>query len=280
MEPLFAPGRRTRLMAVINVSPESFYQGSVRHGHDAVAKAAHYAEHCGAAMIDIGAMSTAPYKETWVEPEEEARRLCDGIKAVRSVTNLPISADTQRAAVAEAALAAGAQIVNDISGLRADPAMAGLVARRRAGVILMANERSDFDEAGRDPAGIVEMMLREALARAEAAGIPRGLTMLDPGFGFFRHRSIAWDQFDIALLRSLPKLRALGYSLLVGVSRKSFFAKVLGRNDPSDRLAGSLATAAWCALQGVEWLRVHDVAESCDVLRMMEILGDSGPAKV
>jgi dihydropteroate synthase len=221
-------------------------------------------------------MSTAPYKDTWISPEEEIDRLCRGIEAIRGACSLPISADTQRAAVAAAALDCGALIVNDVSGFRSDPAMAPLVAERGAGAILMANDDPELDDQGRHPVSVVRQLLDEAVDRAILAGVPRGRLMVDPGFGFFRHRSIPWYEFDLRMLQGVPCYRELGLPLLLGVSRKSFFSKMLGEKDAADRLPGSLEVAAWSLIKGIDWLRVHDVRETVDTLRMMRLLTEQG----
>lgn len=267
----FQPGHRTRIMAVINASPESFYGGSVAKGLDAVAIAAKAAKDNGASLLDIGAMSTAPYKETQISEGEEISRMRDAVQAARESCDLLISADTQRAAVASAAIEAGAAIINDVSAFAADPKM-GEVCAEAKGVVLMANDSPGLQDQGESPAQIVCRLMEAALKRAEKAGIDRQRIILDPGFGFFRHRSLSWDQFDLEMLRGIETYRQFHRPLLLGVSRKSFFKKALGRDQPEERLAGSLAVAQWAIQKRVEWLRVHDVAETSDVLRMMELL--------
>lgn len=259
-------------MATINASPESFHAGSVAATAEDVAAAVRRAEAAGAALIDIGAMSTAPYKDAYIPESAEIARMSMAVAAARAATGLPISADTQRAAVAEAALSAGANMVNDVSALADDPAMGEVIARHGAGVVLMARENEGLDEAGESPGAVVVRLLREGLDRARAAGIANERIILDPGIGFFRRRSIPWHEWDLELLRDLPHFRALGYPLLVGASRKSFIGRVLGHEDPARRLYGSLAVAAWAHAQEVEWIRVHDVAETRDVLAMLDLV--------
>lgn len=280
MGPAASPGvsPRSHVVAAINVSPESFHRDSVAGDSMALTEAVLRAQSMGAAMIDIGAMSTAPYREAWVTAEEEARRMRAAIRIVRQATSLPISADTQRAEVAEVALEEGADYINDVSALAADPAM-GSVATAARGVILMARGNACLEEGGRRPAEIVRDLLRTALVRAESHGIPPEKIILDPGVGFFRNMSVPWCEFDLEILRNLALFRALGHPLYVGASRKSFLGHLLGREEPADRLAGSLAVAGWCALAGVEWIRVHDVAETMDVIRMMELLSERTAAQ-
>lgn len=265
------------MMGVINASPESFFAGSVARLQEEVAAAARRAEEGGADVLDIGAMSTAPYRETWVSPEEERSRLVDAIAAAREASELPISADTQRASVAAAAVEAGAAIVNDVSGLLGDRAMGAVIAETGAGVVLMANDDPELEEGGRGPTELARDLLAAALERAARAGIPPERILLDPGFGFFRHRSFAWHEYDVEVLRAAPGLQAeLGRPMLVGVSRKSFFSHTLGRKNAEDRLAGSLGVAAWCAQRGIGWLRVHDVRDTADVVRMVRMLENGG----
>lgn len=276
MEP--ASSTRTHVLAAINVSPESFHKGSVADDSLALRDAVAHAQSLGASMIDIGAMSTAPYCEAWVTAEEEIRRMRAAIRVARQASTLPISVDTQRASVAEVALEEGADYINDVSGFSADPAMASIAAAAR-GVILMAREEPGMEERGRPPAHLVRDLLGQALARAQRQGIPPGRIILDPGIGFFRNRSVPWHEWDLEVLRNLPLFRELGCPLLVGASRKSFLGHLLGREESAERLAGSLAVAGWCALEGVEWIRAHDVAETLDVVRMMELLTQGGPGK-
>lgn len=275
---LLTPDSPARVMAIVNVSPESFFAGSVASGRDAVRRAAEEAERDGADVLDIGARSTAPYKETRVSVEVEAERMASAVAAAREACGLPISADTMYAAVAGVALDAGACIVNDVSGFEEDAAMASLVAARGCGVVLMARERSDAPGDARPPIEIVRERLEQALARADAAGIPRERIVLDPGIGFFRNTGLAWHAFDMELLAHLDALRVEGHPLLVSASRKSFLGPVLGRTDAADRLAGSLAAAAWAAQHGAAIIRTHDVAATRDAARLVAALREKRKA--
>lgn len=267
-----APTDPTRVMAILNVSPESFYAGSVHVGRQAVRDAAERAAENGADLLDLGAMSTAPYKETRIGRTEEADRMGEAVAAAREAAGLPITADTMHLEAARAALEAGADAINDVSGLEEDPALATLVAERGCPVILMAREPADGTPLAGTPTEIATQRLREALARAERVSIPRERIVLDPGIGFFRRQRVEWHAFDLELLRSLPRFASLGQPLLVSASRKSFLGKLLGREDPADRLAGSLAVATWCALQRVAIVRAHDVAETRDAIRVADLL--------
>lgn len=265
---------KTKVAVVINASPESFFEGSVVEDSERLALAVQNAEAAGAELIDIGAMSTAPNRDTWVSEEEECERMRRAIRAARAVTRLPISADTQRASTARAALEEGADYINDISALRSDPEMGSVVAEAK-GVILMVREDKHLEERCRTPAECVRLLLQQAIQRAENNGIDSSKIILDPGIGFFRNRHIPWYEWDIEILRNLEEFMALGCPIMVGASRKSFLAQLLNENEPTDRLPGSLAVAAWCTMVGAQWLRVHDVGETVDVVRMISKLMDS-----
>jgi dihydropteroate synthase len=261
-------GFPVRIVGAVNVSPESFYQGSVARNEDALCRLVDQMVTDGADILDIGAMSTAPYLETAISVDEECRRLAWAIAAARRVAKIPISADTSRGAAAVAALETGASILNDVRGLRGDPAMA-VAARAAHGLILMAAEESP---GALEPLATVRAQLARSLAIAREAGIPEGRIVLDPGIGFFRHAAISWEAWDCELLRRLSELEPLGCPLLVGVSRKSFIGKLLGRSDPADRLAGSLAATVVAVLHGASLVRTHDVAPTRDAVRMAEAL--------
>jgi dihydropteroate synthase len=262
-------GHPVRLAGAINVSPESFYQGSVATGEDSLRAKAEQMAAEGADLLDIGAMSTAPYLRTEITEAEEIQRLTWAIGIVRKAVAVPVSADTKRGGVALAALDAGADIINDVSGLRYDPGMAEIIARRAQGVILMASET---DPNARDPIETVRGLLEESLRVVWKAGVPDHRVVLDPGIGFFRQTAIPWHAWDCEVLRRLAELRALGRPLLVGVSRKSFIGKIVGQADPRDRLAGSLAATAIAVVNGAHLIRTHDVGPTREAVRMAEAL--------
>jgi len=268
-------GLPVRLVGAINVSPESFYTGSVAQSETSLARLAEQMAAEGADLLDIGAMSTAPYLTTEISPDEEARRLASAVAAVRKTVSLPVSADTKRSGPARAALDAGAQVINDVSGLRHDPHMASLIAARASGAILMASETAP---GAQGPVCTVRDLLAQSLGAARAAGVPEGHIVLDPGIGFFRQAGIPWHVWDCEILRRLSELRTLGCPILVGLSRKSFIGHLLGRQDPADRLPGSLAATAVAVLNGAHLIRTHDVGATRDAIRMAEALrqGRSG----
>ena len=257
-------GFPVRIVGALNVSPESFYAGSVARSRTALQRLAARMVEEGADLLDIGAMSTAPYVKGGIGEAEERRRLAAAVRAVRQVVAVPISIDTQRSTVAAAGLDAGAAVVNDVSGLGYDAEMGGVV-RQAQGVILMASEERASRQS---PVTMVMSLLRRCCDRARAAGVARDRIVLDPGIGFFRRAAVPWYEFDCVLLGQLVRLRQLRRPLLVGVSRKSFIGKLTGRADPSERLYGSLAATAIAVQHGAALVRTHDVAATRDAVRI------------
>lgn len=264
-------GHPVVLVGALNVSPESFYAGSVHRDPDDLLRVAAGMVRAGAAILDIGAMSTAPYLAARISEAEEADRLGSAVHLVSTKLDVPISADTTRSGPARSALEAGATIVNDVSGLTADPVMARLVAGRGAGLVVAAGERGG-DEAG-PPLEVVRRLLAESLKIAGGAGVPAERIVVDPGIGFFRRRGIPWYEWDLALLAGLRALGDLG-PICVGVSRKSFIGALLGQDDPRDRLPGSLAATALAVANGAHIIRTHDVAETSQAVRVAEAFRD------
>jgi len=257
-----------RLMAALNVSPESFYRGSIGLDAAALRDAAQRAVAEGADLIDIGARSTAPYGRQTVELDEEVRRMTWAVDAVARAVSVPISADTTRAAVVAAALSAGARLVNDVSGLRADVAMADLAAQAD-GVVLMAAPDGGADAP---PIELVRRALADSLRRARAAGIADDEIVLDPGIGFFVDAGVAPTAFNLTILQRLASLAELGRPLLVGVSRKRFIGELTGRRAVDQRLYGSLAATTVAVLNGASIVRTHDVAATRDAVRVARAL--------
>lgn len=262
-------GFPVRILGAINVSPESFYKGSVAADETGLRQQAERMVAEGVDMIDVGAMSTAPYLETEISEAEEIRRLLWAVGVLRTAAPTPISVDTKRSRVALAAIDAGAAVVNDVSGFRHDPAMAQVAAQRAQGAILMASEAAS---GARDPIGTVQELLRDSLSRSDAAGLPAHRVVLDPGIGFFRRAAIPWHAWDCEIVRRLGELHALNRPILIGVSRKSFIGKMLEKPDPSDRLAGSLAATAIAIANGAHMVRTHDVGATRDAIRVAEAL--------
>jgi dihydropteroate synthase len=278
-------GSPVAVMGVINVSPESFHAGSVYRGDEAVLRAALGMVEAGAALVDVGARSTAPYLDTAIDEAEETARLAHAVGLLAAKLPVPVSADTPRPAPARAALEAGARVINDVSCLR-DPALARLVASHGASLVLMAApaavatsrvpSRAHRPVASqRSPVAVIRSLLAAGLRRARAARIPARRIVVDPGIGFFRDESVAWPEWDLRVLAGLSSLHVLGRPLAVGVSRKSFLGAVLERPDTADRLAGSLAATAIAVAHGAALIRTHDVAETRDAVRVAQRLRES-----
>ena len=259
-------GPRTCLMGILNVTPDSFSDGGAfPDSAAAIARGLEmFAE--GADIVDVGAESTRPGAAP-VPPGEEWARLEPVLRGLRARTEGLLSVDTRKAAVARAALEAGADIVNDISAL-GDPAMAGAVREAGAGLVLM-HMQGEPGTMQRDPVygdvvGEVGAFLTERFERALAAGLAPEQIVLDPGIGFGKR-----PEHNRTLLARLDALRVPPRPLLLGVSRKSVVGGLTGR-ETGGRLAGSLALLAWLVAKGAAVLRVHDVKESCDAARVVD----------
>lgn len=261
-------GAPVRIMGVLNASPESFYAGSVAVDPGLLRERACRFVEEGADFIDIGSKSTAPYLATEITEEEERRRMVAAVGAVAGAVAVPISADSIRATVVQAALDAGASIVNDVNGLRGDGI--GAVAANAAGVVVMASPSPSVPSAlGKRPIDVVEADLRVAIGRALDSGIAEERIVADPGIGFYTQTAWPPVEFNGAVLRDLRQLFVLGRPLLVGVSRKSFIGKLTGRESVDQRLAGSLAAAAIAVWNGAAIVRTHDVAATLDAVRVV-----------
>ncbi len=266
------PEGRVLVMAVLNVTPDSFSDG----GSFAVADAA--VEHGlrlaaeGADLIDVGGESTRPGAQP-VPADEELRRALPVIRELVRRAKVPISIDTTKAEVARAAMEAGAEVVNDVSGLRRDPEMGTAVARGGAALCLMHSrgEPRDMQQhaAYADLLGEMQDELLEGLRRAREAGVPEERIALDPGLGFAKTA-----EHNLLLMRRLRELTQLGRPLLAGASRKSFLGRLSGKIAP-ERLTGSVAAAAVLALNGASILRVHDVAATREALAVVDAVRSS-----
>ncbi len=270
---IFEWGDRTYLMGILNVTPDSFSDGGQFNTLDAAIAQAQRMVASGADILDIGGQSTRPNAEE-ISAEEELRRVIPVITALRQIPGgfeTPISVDTTRAEVARAAIAAGADLVNDISGATFDPDMLPTVAELHVPIVLMhrrgtpktMQQLTDYADAVAD----VRQFLQERVDQALAYGIPRSQIILDPGIGFAK----TYEQ-NLELLRSLPELRALGFPLLVGTSRKSFIGHILNQPDPQQRVWGTAATCCAAIAGQADLLRIHDVAEMRDVCQVADAI--------
>ena len=265
-------GRAPTVMGIVNVTPDSFSDGGLFLDADVATEHGVKLAEEGAAILDIGGESTRG-NAVAVPPDEEMRRVLPVIERLRPLSAL-ISIDTMKAAVAEAAIAAGAHIVNDIRGLQGDPELPAVAARHRAGVIAMHNPGllGSAKPIPGDPVAACLAFFERSLDIAHRAGIAEDRIVLDPGFGFGKS-----PEQNLELLARFSELNALGFPVLAGTSRKSFIAKVTGRDTPG-RLIGTLVTNVVAALAGAAIIRVHDVAEHVDALRMAAAIRGAGMA--
>jgi len=266
-------GKRTLVMGILNVTPDSFSDGGSYSNPAAAVDRALEMVAQGAEIIDIGGESTRPGADP-VQTLEEIRRTVPIIGKIREQSDVLISIDTMKAEVASRALEAGADIINDVSALEADPDMAGVAAESSAGVVLMHMKGSPRTmQVNPEYADVVQEVgtyLKERTDFAVSSGVERSSVVIDPGIGFGKT-----VEHNLELLRGLPQLPQLaesGCPLLVGASRKSFIGKLLNKEQPDERLAGGLAVAAFAVMGGAHILRVHDVLETCDVCRLVDTL--------
>ncbi len=260
-------GSRTLIMGILNVTPDSFSDGGRYTAVEAARAHAAAMIAAGADILDIGGESTRP-GATEIGAEEELARVLPALTAIAPDCPIPISIDTYKAAVAEAALDAGASVVNDVWGLQREPEIAEVAARHGAGVVIMHNRR-DVD-AGLDILADVRRFFLKSLLIAERAGIPDDRIVLDPGIGFGK----TLEQ-NVELITRLAELRAIGLPVLVGASRKSLIGKLLDQ-PLADRLPGTLATHVMAVAGGADIIRAHDVAEHFQALRMADVIRRGG----
>ena len=266
----FIWGSRTYIMGVLNVTPDSFSDGGECDRVETALERARAMIAEGADILDLGGQSTRPGAEE-VGAEIECDRVIPVITALRAESDIPISIDTYHSAVARAAIAAGANLINDVTGGNGDAAMLPTIADLGVPACLMhmrgtpktMQSLTQYDDVVAD----VAEALGHCLDRAQAAGIDRDRLILDPGIGFAK----TYDQ-NIALLRRLSELRQLGQPLLLGVSRKSFIGTILDRPDPKQRVWGTGAACSACIAAGADILRVHDVAAMRDISRVTDAI--------
>lgn len=263
-------GEKTLIMGVLNVTPDSFSDGGKFSRTDAAVAHALKMERAGAGIIDIGGESTRPGSSP-ISAAEEASRVLPVLKRLRHKLRIPISIDTRSAAVADAAASAGAEIINDTSALKHDPAMAAVAKQRRLPIILMhmRGEPRNMQKGpfARNVMRDVLKGLREALRCAEQAGIPDSQILLDPGVGFGKNYK---QNFE--LLARLWEFAQLGRPVVVGASRKAFIGATLGGLPPDKRIWGTAATVAASIMGGAHIVRVHDVAEMVQVAAIADCI--------
>jgi dihydropteroate synthase len=263
-------GKRTLIMGVLNVTPDSFYDGGCYYRTRKAIDRGLEIEDEGADILDIGGESTRPPHLSELQSSEEARRVLPVIETLQKRLSIPISIDTYKADVAQDAIAAGAEMVNDIGGLRFDRALAPVIAEAQVAVVLMHSRGSSTAmhglPASRNIVRTVVSGLQRTIRRARRAGIPLNRMVIDPGIGFGKQPTEC-----VKLLSHLEALKPFHLPVLVGVSRKSFLGQIL--NVPVERrLLGSLAAAAFAVVKGTHILRVHDVKETLQVVKVCDAL--------
>jgi dihydropteroate synthase len=266
----FVWGKKTYLMGILNVTPDSFSDGGKFNSLNAAVAQAKKLVKGGADILDIGGQSTRPGAEEITE-EEELNRVIPVIRSVRQELAIPISIDTTRARVAQEAIEAGADLVNDVSGGTFDPQMLSIVATLGAPIILMhirgtpttMQSLTDYQ----DLVGEIYSFLQVQINKAVSLGVDRGSIIIDPGIGFAKTY-----QQNLRLIKRLGEFRSLAVPILVGVSRKSFIGQILQRSEPMERVWGSAAACCAAISNGADILRVHDLPEMYDVSRVADVL--------
>ncbi|AMW33654.2 dihydropteroate synthase [Fervidobacterium islandicum] len=258
--------KRTKVMGIINVTPDSFYSGS-RVSEDELLKKVEEMVRNGVDIVDVGGESTRPGAEP-VPLEEEIRRTVTAVKIIRQHFDIPISVDTYKSEVARLSLEAGADIINDISALRFDEKMVDVAAQYKCPVIIMhmkgtpktMQQNPEYTDV------IAELLdfFKERINFAKSRGV--GQIIIDPGIGFGKKL-----EHNLAIFKHIDKFKELGYPVLIGASRKSMIGMILNL-PPEERLNGTLALTAYCVMHDVDFVRVHDVKENVEVVKVMEAI--------
>jgi dihydropteroate synthase len=260
-----------RIMAILNTSPESFYKKSVNTTKTHIKNTVKQMENQGADFIDVGGMSTAPYLSTLVSEKVESKRILNAIKIIQNFTNLPISVDTCRAKVAQDSLEYGVEIINDISGLKYDEKMQEVISKFVPSLILCAyNSKIILGNSIQT----TKKLLKESLKIAKKSNVPSEKIVLDPAIGFFRKTGKGpfftkiksdWLERDLSIIKNLNLIKQ-NYPILISVSNKSFLSKITGKENPSDRLFGSIAAETVSVLNGADIIRTHNVEATKDAI--------------
>ena len=266
-----------RIMGILNTSPESFYKKSISISKQRIVDTVHRMEDEGADFIDVGGMSTAPYLSTMVSEKVEASRIIKAIKIIQRISNLPISVDTCRAMVAKEALELGVDIINDVTGLKYDPIMPKIIEKYCPSLVLCA-----FSKKLTIGNQLLKTknLLKASLEIAKSANIPRTKIVLDPAIGFFRKKGRGviftkinsdWVKRDLLILKNLKSFKQ-NAPILVSVSNKSFIGKILKKENPTDRLSGSLAAEIVSVLNGADVIRTHNVGQTKNAVTIAQKL--------
>jgi dihydropteroate synthase len=262
-----------RIMGILNTSPESFYKNSIKTTKQNISNSIKKMELDGADFVDIGGMSTAPYLSTLVSEKVEFNRISNAIKIIQNISNLPISVDTCRASVAKSALDLGVDIINDISGLKYDDKMIDVISNYDPSLILCAFNPKKISG---NQVNQTKNLLKKSLDKLKKIEFPSYKIVLDPAIGFFRKSGKGpfftkinsdWFTRDIQIIQNLSSIKQQ-YPILISVSNKSFIGKILGKENPSDRLFGSIAAEVISVLNGADIIRTHNVLETKDAIKV------------
>ena len=260
-----------RIMGILNTSPESFYKKSIITSRTKIKNAVIQMENDGADFIDVGGMSTAPYLSTMISEKIESKRVLDAIKIIQNTTNLPISVDTCRSSVAKIALENDVEIINDISGLKYDKNMKNVISKFQPSLILCAYDSKTI--LG-NSINSTKKLFKSSLKIAKDCQIPDKKIVLDPAIGFFRKTGKGkfftkiktdWVDRDLSIIKNLNSFK-MKYPILISVSNKSLIGNLLQKENPSDRLFGSITAEAICVLNGANIIRTHNVMATRDAI--------------
>jgi dihydropteroate synthase len=262
-----------RIMGILNTSPESFYKKSIKITKQTISNSIKKMELDGADFIDVGGMSTAPYLSTLISEKVEFNRISNAIKIIQNVSNLPISIDTCRASVAKSTLELGVDIINDISGLKYDEKMIDVISDYVPSLILCAFNSTIVSG---NNITLTKNLLKKSIDILKKIEFPSNKIVLDPAIGFFRKSgkgpfftkiSSDWVARDIQIIQNLNSIKQQ-YPIMVSVSNKSFIGELLGKENPSDRLFGSIATEVASVLNGADIIRTHNISETKDAIKV------------
>jgi dihydropteroate synthase len=276
---LFTGKSAPYIMGILNITPDSFYAGSRARSAATIAETAERMEADGADILDIGGESTRPGSD-YVSVQEELDRVLPAVEAIRRRSSIPLSVDTRKRPVAEAALNAGVDMINDVTALRDDPEMARLCAERNVPVVLMHMRETpktmQVDPHYRDVISEIIQELEERIEAARAAGVRKEQIIIDPGIGFGKRY-----EDNLHILHCLRRFRELGFPLLMGLSRKSFLGRAAAGPDREPlsaerRLISSVAANLYSVLEGADMVRVHDVEATAQALRVIEAIRKAG----
>jgi len=273
-----------RIMGIINTSPESFYKKTIVSKKHSIASLVNEMENEGANFIDIGGMSTAPYLSTHVSEKIESQRIVHAIKIIQNISNIPISVDTCRASVANNALEEGADIINDISGLKFENKMLKVIEKYQPSLVLCAFSKKLV--TGNQLVKTKEL-LKKSMSLAKSIDLSPKKIVFDPAIGFFRKKGNGpfftkinsdWLERDLSILQNLKSIK-MNQPLLVSVSNKSFIGKLLEKDNPKDRLFGSIVAEAIAVLNGADIIRTHNVFETKQAVKIAQSLAQKKPRK-